>query len=82
MKINVRLNFAITNVNTTKKLPCNNNYYRAKMSDCFNCLSSDDENVLENTNGVVSLNMTEGVNRYTIFPKHPIHAVFTVGFAW
>lgn len=57
-------------------------YAFANVLDIFGSLSADEENVLENTNGVVSLNMTDGTGRYTIFPKHPIQAVFTVGFAW
>ena len=57
-------------------------YAFANVLDIFGSLSADEENVLENTNGVVSLNMSDGTGRYTIFPKHPIQAVFTVGFAW
>ena len=57
-------------------------YAFANALDIFGSLSSEEENVLENTNGAVNLNMSEGTGRYTILPKHHIQAVFTVGFAW
>ena len=57
-------------------------YAFANTLDIFGSLSSEEENVLENTNGAVNLNMSEGTGRYTILPKHPVQAVFTVGFAW
>ena len=57
-------------------------YAFANALDIFGSLSSEDANVLEKTNGAVNLNMSEGTGRYTILPKHPVQAVFTVGFAW
>ncbi len=57
-------------------------YSFANTLDIFGSLSGDEEELLENTNGAVNINMSEGTGRFTVLPKHPIHAVLTVGFAW
>lgn len=48
----------------------------------FGNTDSDDEDLLEHTNGALKFNLDEGTGRYSILPVNHIQAVLSVGFVW
>lgn len=42
----------------------------------------DVSEILDEVNGVVSIDQNNGTGSFTILPKNPIQAVFSVGFVW
>lgn len=57
-------------------------YAFANLLNIFGSLDEEDEEVLKQANGSVAFNLDESTGRYTILPKNPIQAVFSVGYVW
>lgn len=57
-------------------------YAFARLLNIFGKDDSDDMDVLEKVNGNITFNLDEGTGRYTVLPRNPIQAVFSVGFVW
>lgn len=57
-------------------------YAFVRALNLFGELDAESEAVLKQKNGAVKYNLDKGTGTYTILPKTPIQAIFSVGFVW